>query len=75
MINGPKKGSQEPTAVIDPKNGDIVVSNEEIKCVTLQYCVKNLVNESADPEVEKETNLKELLHILRIRVGRQIKGP
>ena len=34
-INGPKKGSQDPTAVRHPVNGNMVVSKEEIKKVTL----------------------------------------
>ena len=37
-----------------------------IKCVTLEYCVQNLVDHSADPQEEKETNPKELLHMLRM---------
>ena len=38
-IIGPKKGSQVTTAVRHPDNGDMVVANEEIKRVTLEYCV------------------------------------
>jgi hypothetical protein len=58
-IMGPKKGTQEPTAVRDPISGDIVVANEEIKRVTLEYCVKNLENSTPDPEVELDTNIKQ----------------
>ena len=57
-ISVPKKGGQEPTAVRHPSNGVMVVSTEEIKCVTLEYCVKNLKNAPPDPEVEKDTYLK-----------------
>ena len=46
LINGPKKSGQEPTAIRDPKTGDLVVSNEEIKKVTLAYCVDNLSKKS-----------------------------
>ena len=42
IVNGPKKSCQEPTAIRDPKNGNLVVANEEIKKVTLNYCVDNL---------------------------------
>ena len=35
VINGPKKGAQDPTAVRDPNNGDLIVSNDAIKKVTL----------------------------------------
>ena len=36
-ILGPKKVTQEPTAVRHPESGDIVVGNEEIKRVTLEF--------------------------------------
>ena len=35
LINGNKKAGQEPNAIRDPKTGELVVSNEEIKKVTL----------------------------------------
>ena len=64
---GPKKGTQEPTAVRHPVSGDMVVANEEIKRVTLEYCVENLENASPDPEVEVDTNLKKQLHDMRMK--------
>ena len=67
MINGPKKGGQEPTAVRHPVTGDMVVSNEEIKRVTLEYCAKNLENLNPDPEVEKDSILKEHLNNIRMK--------
>ena len=42
LIDGPKKPSQEPTAIKDPVSGDLVVASTEIKRVTLAYCVDNL---------------------------------
>ena len=66
IINGPKKGGQEPTAVRHPTSGDMVMSTEEIKRVTLLYCFKNLENSSAVPEVEKDSNLKKYLHNIRM---------
>ena len=42
LVNGPKKGGQEPTAIRHPKTNELVVANEEIKKVTLEYCVDNL---------------------------------
>ena len=65
-ITGPKKGSQEPTAVRHHTSGDLVVSAEEIKRVTLEYCVNNLENGLPDPEVEMDTNVKEYLHNIRM---------
>ena len=61
-ISGPKKGSQEPTAVKDPISGEMVVSNDAIKSVTLDYCVKNLKNKSDDPEVDADIMFKKCLH-------------
>ena len=66
MINGPKKGGQELTAVSHPVSGEMVFSTEEIKRVTLEYCVNNLENLPPDPEVEMDTNLKEYLHNIRM---------
>jgi hypothetical protein len=48
IVNGPKKAGQEPNAIRDPKNANLVVSNEEIKNVTLAYCVSNLTKKSND---------------------------
>ena len=65
-ISGPKKGNQEPTAVRHPETGDMIVSSDEIKRVTLNYCVQNLVDKPSDPKVEKEINIKKELHDLRM---------
>ena len=64
VITGPKKGSQVPTAIKDPNTGDMVVSNEEIKNVTLAYCVANLTHKSN--VVNKGLELKENLHKMRM---------
>ena len=66
VITGPKKGSQDPTAIKDPITGDLIVSNEEIKKVTLAYCVANLTKKSDDSEVIKGLELKESLHRMRM---------
>ena len=69
MINGPKKGSQDPTAVRHPITDDIIVSSEEIKSVTLDYCIQNLTNSPADPEVKSNSEIKEHLHNLRMELS------
>ena len=71
---GFKKGGQEATAIRDHKTGDLVVSNERLKEVTLSYCVDNLKK-----HYEKdEHNLKKMLHELRTEdkneVGFEING-
>ena len=45
----------------------MVVANEEIKRVTLEYCVKNLENGSPDPEVEQDATIKRQLHDMRMK--------
>ena len=67
VINGPKKGGQEPTAIKNPITGELVVSNEEIKKVTLAYCVDNLTKKSTNTDVEKEKDLRKTVHELRMK--------
>ena len=66
VITGPKKGSQDPTAIRDPNTNELIVSNQEIKNVTLAYCVANLTKKSDDIEVLKGLELKESLHRMRM---------
>ena len=54
-----------------PVNGNMVVSKEEIKKVTLEYCVKNLENGSIDPEVEKVIQIKKDLHDVRMELTKR----
>ena len=65
-INGPKKKTQEPSAVKDPTTGELVVSSEEIKKVTLKYCVENLQNNNPDDSVKQLVELKKELHKIRM---------
>ena len=60
VINGPKKAGQEPTAIKDPVTGDLVVSNEEIKRVTLEYCKDNLTKKSLGREAQIRNDLNKL---------------
>ena len=62
IIMGSKKGGQEATAIQDPKTGDLVVANEQIKEVTLTYCVDNLKKQYD----KDQYNLKKMLHELRM---------
>ena len=67
VINGPKKGSQAPTAIKHPISGELIVANEEIKNVTLAYCVDNLTKQHKDETVVKGLELKQFLHNLRMK--------
>ena len=41
-VRGGKKDSIEATAVVDPESGKLMVSREEIKKVSLKYCLDTL---------------------------------
>ena len=60
VVNGPKKGGQEPSAIKDPKTGDLVVSSEEIKKVTLAYCVDNLTQKTNTVVASLKNDLNKL---------------
>ena len=51
-VLGSKKGGQEASAIRDPESGELVVNKEEIKRITLKYCVNNLKNNDPDPDTE-----------------------
>ena len=50
VIIGKKKAKQEAHAVYDEEKKEVVVSNEEIKKVTLNYCMRVLGNNKPDSE-------------------------
>ena len=63
LIQVPNKGgSTQAHAIADPATGHVVVSAEEIKRVSLEYCKKVLTNNVPDKEFEKEIELKENMH-------------
>ena len=51
-IAGPKKTPQEASAIKDPKTGELLVTKEDIKRATLEYCVSNLKTNEPDNEVK-----------------------
>ena len=60
LINGPKKAGQEPTAIRNPKTNELIVSNEEIKKVTLAYCVENLSKKNVGQVNQLRNTVNEL---------------
>ena len=50
-VIGNKKSGTEPHAVKDPKTGELLVANEDIKKATLNYCVENLEKMKLDADV------------------------
>jgi hypothetical protein len=61
VITGPKKSNQEAQAVKDPKTGRLVVEPEEIKKVTLEYCLETLKNNEPAEELKEAVAVKEEL--------------
>ena len=57
-IVGNKKATVEATAVINPKSGKLVVSRDEIKKVTLDYCKSTLENNKPEEEFNEKIELK-----------------
>ena len=62
VITGPKKTGKEAHAIRNPKTGDLVVSNTEIKKVTLEYCKSVLKNNEPEEDMKELVELKEKLH-------------
>ena len=62
LVEGPKNNSQVAHAVLDNKTGELVVSNSEIKRVTLEYCLEVLENNIPSKEVRELVEIKEEKH-------------
>ena len=63
-ITGSRKVGQEPSAIRDPDNGELVVSSSEIRKTTLRYCTEHLKNNKASKNVESIVKLKGPVHQL-----------
>ena len=57
-IAGHKKAKQEATAVRDPKTGELIVSRERIKEVTLEYVINNLKGNEPEDEVKDMIDMR-----------------
>jgi hypothetical protein len=62
IVAGPKKPKQEAHAVIDAMNDEVVVSNDEIKRVNLEHCLKVLKDKEPVDEVKLLVKLESDLH-------------
>ena len=65
-ITGKKKAKQEAHAIIDEETEELIVSNSEIKNVTLKYCLKVLENNEPDEDFQFLAKLKDEAHKLRM---------
>ena len=66
IVAGKRKTIPEAQAIEDPETGDLVVSNAEIKKVTLKYCLKTLEKNEPEEEVKELVKYKEEVHKLRM---------
>ena len=64
-LKGTKQG-MEAFAVKDLKSGKLIVSTDEIKKVSLEYCLEVLTKNPVKEGFEEDINLKETLHELRM---------
>ena len=67
IVNGSKNEAQEPVAIKDPSTNQLVVSPEEIKKVTLKYCVDNLRKNERDEKGKREDDIKQKVHEIRMK--------
>ena len=68
VIIGGKKGTQENTAIVNPKTNKLAVTKKEIKQVSLTYCMETLANNKPEKGFEegierKKELVKDLLNL------------
>ena len=66
LITGENQKGQEPVAVRNPKDGELIVEPNEIKKVTLQYCQDNLKKVKKSDKYITEEEVKQKLHNIRM---------
>ena len=66
IVTGNKKAAQEAQAIKNSETNELIVSNSEIKKVTLKYCLKTLENNPPEDRVTELVEFKEELHRLRL---------
>ena len=66
IVAGKRKAKPEAHAIKDDDTNELVVSNQEIKNVSLKYCLKVLKNNEPDEAFKELKELKERAHKLRM---------
>ena len=66
-VLGSKKSQQEPAVMKDPVSNKIVTDVEEIKRISLKYCVDLLTNRKPKPEYEQLIEKKKEVHKERMK--------
>ena len=54
VLMGESNKGQEPVAIRDPINNELIVEHEEIKRVTLKYCKDNLKTNKRMKNIERK---------------------
>ena len=57
-VLGKRKENTRPNAILNPENGKLVVSNQNIKTVTLKYCQETLQNNEPHKQYFEEIKMK-----------------
>ena len=70
-IIGGKKESMEATAIVNPMTGQLVVSRNEVREVTLKYCVETLKSNEPDKNFVEEIEEKKekVKNFLKLKEG------
>ena len=66
-IRGKSKDGPELVAMKNPETDEFIFSPDELKAVSIKYCVNLLQNKKVDPEYSDEIEYENLLHYLRIK--------
>ena len=64
-ICGAKKSGQDQVAMIDPESKLPIFDPNQIKSVSLKYCVDLLTKRNTDPEFEDYLYIQDMLHLVR----------
>ena len=64
-ICGDTKSQQEQVAMIDPVSKVAIFEPDEIKSVSLKYCVDLLTQHTANANFDDDYFLQDMIHILR----------
>ena len=67
-IKGIDKGTSQANAIKHPTSGKLIVEKEEIKKISLEYCMQVLTKNKPDKEYETMAKMKQILHEKRMEM-------
>ena len=62
QIKGIEKGAGQASAIKDPSTGKLIVDQEQIRKVTVEYCKEVLTKNDPDPEFRVWASIKQKIH-------------